>query len=194
LEQWTILFNDPVSKEQAIIKARYSKYFDDVIEFEVELNEIPIGQPEQGKDVTVNWKIFDDFKMNKTFYTDSNGLEMQERRVKNVKVGQSIVDTLPGPNFVTIASNYFPVDSAIAVRNQNDLQVTIMNDRAQGGSADLSEESTIELMQNRRVFEDDDLGVDEFLNETEADGLGIRVTANYYMQIFNVQKGLSKQR
>jgi len=40
------------------------------------LNEIPIGHPDQGKDVTVNWKIFDDFKMNKTFYTDSNGLEM----------------------------------------------------------------------------------------------------------------------
>lgn len=67
-----------------------------------------------------------------------------------------------------------------------------MNDRAQGGAADLSEESTIELMQNRRVFNDDDLGVDEYLNETEADGLGIRVTANYYMQIFNREKGLSK--
>jgi hypothetical protein len=76
LEQWSILFNDPETGEQAIIKARYSKYFDDVIEFEVELNEIPIGNPEQGKDVTVNWKIFDDFKMNNTFYTDSNGLEM----------------------------------------------------------------------------------------------------------------------
>ena len=52
-----------------------------------------------------------------------------------------------------------------------------MNDRAQGGAADLSDESTIELMQNRRLFEDDDLGVDEFLNETEEDNLGIRVTA-----------------
>lgn len=68
--------------------------------------------------------------MNNTFYTDSNGLEMQERNIKNIKVGQSIVDLLPGPNFVTIAANYFPIDSAIAVRNQNDLQVTIMNDRA----------------------------------------------------------------
>jgi hypothetical protein len=55
---------------------------------------------------------------------------MQERKINKVKVGQSIVDLLPGPNFVTIAANYFPVDSAIAVRNQNDLQVTIMNDRA----------------------------------------------------------------
>jgi hypothetical protein len=60
-----------------------------------------------------------------------------------------------------------------------------MNDRAQGGAADLSEDSTIELMQNRRLFEDDDLGVDEYLNETEADNQGIRVTASYYMQIFD---------
>jgi hypothetical protein len=36
-------------------------------------------------------------------------------------------------------------------------------------------------MQNRRLFEDDDLGVDEYLNETETDNLGIRSTANYYM-------------
>jgi hypothetical protein len=37
--------------------------------------------------------------------------------------GQSIVDKsgAEGPNYVTISGNYFPVDSAIAVRNQNDL-------------------------------------------------------------------------
>lgn len=33
------------------------------------------------KDVTVNWKMFGDFKANKTFYTDSNAMQMQERRV-----------------------------------------------------------------------------------------------------------------
>ena len=50
-------------------------------------------------------------------------------------------------NFATIAANYFPVDSAIAVRDaKSSLQVTIMNDRAQGGAADLSDEGTIELM------------------------------------------------
>lgn len=40
-------------------------------------------------------------------------------------------------------------------------------------------------MQHRRLFEDDDLGVDEFLNETESDNQGIGVTAKYYMQIFD---------
>jgi len=49
-------------------------------------------------------------------------------------------------------------------------------------------------MQHRRLFEDDDLGVDEFLNETESDGLGIGATARYYMQIFDQSKDRSKQR
>jgi hypothetical protein len=32
-------------------------------------------------------------------------------------------------------------------------------------------------MQNRRILFDDDLGIEEPLNETESDGLGIRVNA-----------------
>ena len=42
-----------------------------------------------------------------------------------------------------------------------------MNDRAQSGSADLSDKATIELMQNRRILADDLKGVQEPLNETE---------------------------
>jgi len=42
-----------------------------------------------------------------------------------------------------------------------------MNDRAQGGSADLSSKSSIELMQNRRLTEDDIKGAVEALNETD---------------------------
>jgi len=34
---------------------------------------------ERGKDIVVNWKMFDDFEANNTFWTDSNGLEMQKR-------------------------------------------------------------------------------------------------------------------
>lgn len=75
-------------------------------------------------------------------------------------------------------------------KNSN-LQVTILNDRPQGGSADLNGKAEIELMQNRRTLFDDDNGVEESLNETEADGLGIRSTAKYYMQIFDTVKGVS---
>jgi len=74
------------------------------------------------------------------------------------------------------------------------LQVTVMNDRPQGGSADLSEKATIELMQNRRTLYDDSLGLDEPLNETSSNGHGIKVTARYQMHIFDFKKGGSMQR
>jgi len=49
-------------------------------------------------------------------------------------------------------------------------------------------------MQNRRLLYDDDAGLGESLNETEADGAGLRVNAKYFMQIFDLEKGASLQR
>ena len=43
--------------------------------------------------------------------------------------------------------------------------MTVLNDRSQGGAS--IEQGRIELMQNRRLFYDDDRGVDEPLNETD---------------------------
>jgi hypothetical protein len=75
------------------------------------------------------------------------------------------------------------------------LQVTVMNDRAQGGSADLSGKANIELMQHRRLTEDDNKGVIEILNEMDpATGKGIMVNAKYWMQIFDFKKDHSLQR
>ena len=98
--------------------------------------------------------------------------------------------------FQNISSNYYPIDSAIAMRDQNgsNLQVTIMNDRAQGGSADVSGKAQIEIMQHRRLANDDNKGVIEQLNETDSDGFGVKVTAKYYMQIFDFLQSPSKQR
>jgi hypothetical protein len=60
-----------------------------------------------------------------------------------------------------------------------------MNDRAQGGSADLNSKASIELMQHRRLTEDDNKGAIEALNETDSDEVGIKITARYWMQIFD---------
>ena len=57
------------------MKVRFSQLFDEFIEYEVELSEVQI-EDGLGKDVTINWKMFDDFEMNNQFWTDSNGLEM----------------------------------------------------------------------------------------------------------------------
>ena len=100
--------------------------------------------------------------------------------------------------FSNISSNYYPVDSAITIRdfNHSRLQVTIMNDRPQGGSSSVTGgNGTIELMQHRRTTEDDNKGVIEPLNETDPfSGLPLKVHATYNMQIFDFTKGKSKQR
>lgn len=57
----------------------------DVVEFEVELAPVPIRDG-YGKDITVNWKFYDSFDPQGTFWTDSNGLEMQERKIRNINL------------------------------------------------------------------------------------------------------------
>ena len=75
--------------------------------------------------MTVNW-IFDNFTANETFWTDSNGLEMQERRLNYRPTWNYSGDQ-------NISANYFPVNSGIAMRSispQNSTrQVTVINER-----------------------------------------------------------------
>lgn len=110
LEQWTIKFTDEPRQQHAIVKVRFSPLFDELIEFDVELGPVPVND-NQGKDVMVNWRMYDNFNGNQTFYTDSNGLEMQERRI-NYRPTFSIKDTNQN-----VSSNFYPVTSAIALRD-----------------------------------------------------------------------------
>jgi lysosomal alpha-mannosidase len=81
-----------------------------------------------------------------------------------------------------VSSNYYPINSAIAIRDSStNRQFTVMNDRAQGGSS--LTDGSIELMQNRRLLHDDLRGVWQPLNETNSDGVGIEVDATYYMTL-----------
>ena len=94
---------------------------------------------------------------------------------------------------MTVSSNYYPINSAIAIRDpDSQLQMTVMNDRAQGGS--VIEAGPIELMQNRRLLFDDNRGVGEALNETDKVGRGIEVNAKYFIQIFDTTTTESLQR
>ena len=155
-----------------------------LIEFEVKLHGIPVSD-NVGREVVANWQVVA-FDQAKTFYTDSNGLEMQKR----------ILDYRPDWELTTDekeSSNYYPIQQAIAIRDTNsNMQMTVMNDRSQGGSA--LEAGSIELMQDRRLLLDDHRGVGEALNETNASGEGIQVNAKYYVQIFDRTKTASVQR
>lgn len=70
--------------------------------------------------------------------------------------------------------------------------MTVMNDRSQAGT--VNPDARVELMQNRRLYVDDDRGVDEALNETNAYGNGITVPATYHLELFNYGESLSTQR
>lgn len=72
---------DPQTKEAGTIRVRSSPLFEELIEFEVGLSEVPYSAKGEGKNVVVNWKMLDKFEANSTFWTDSNGLEMQERKI-----------------------------------------------------------------------------------------------------------------
>lgn len=52
-----------------------------MIEFDVELAPLPIWDG-LGRDVIVNWKMYNGWNSNSTFFTDSNSLEMSERHVR----------------------------------------------------------------------------------------------------------------
>lgn len=180
VQQWTIKFREEIRQQYGIVKVRFAPggQLGELIEFDVELNAVPAELDVQGKDVTVNWRMYDGFEANGTFWTDSNGLEMQERHLH-------FRDSQRANHIQNISSNYYPVQGGIAIRdavNHSNKEVVIMNDRLQGGSADLTK-STIELMQNRVILEKDVHGLDEPLIEKDSSGYGVKVNARYYMQI-----------
>lgn len=113
-----------------------------------------------------------------TFYTDSNGLEMQ-KRVSNYRPTWDIQMNYNRSND-NITANFYPINSAISIENDN-LRFTVMNDRSQAGAS--LDRGNIQLMQNRRVFADDHKGMDEYLNEQDVYGNGIRVKATYNVEL-----------
>jgi lysosomal alpha-mannosidase len=56
--------------------------------------------------------MYDGFNTNKTFWTDSNGLEMQKRVINHRDTFDVVKDTKQN-----ISSNFYPVTSAIVMRD-----------------------------------------------------------------------------
>jgi len=141
-----------------------------------------------GYEVVAHFKA-NNFDNNGTFYTDSNGLEMQKRILNHRDYYDVNTQYVAHQN---ITANYYPINSAISIKDASQsIQFSVQNDRSQGGSS--LGKGEVELMQNRRLPADDCKGVDENLNETDKNGLGIRVPASYYVQ-FTSPKQPSQQR
>lgn len=161
----------------------------DLPEFEVHMLGIPIASG-QGKEVVAKWRLINSdlsptsLSSDETFYTDSNGLEMQ-KRILNYRPTWTLSTDMK------VAANYYPINSAISIRStlngttdSTSVQMTVMNDRAQGGAS--IENGSIELMQNRRLLYDDDRGLERPLNETDPKtGMGIEVNALYKVQLMD---------
>eukprot|EP01121_Diplochlamys_sp_Union-15-3_P011954 TRINITY_DN3519_c0_g1_i4.p1 TRINITY_DN3519_c0_g1~~TRINITY_DN3519_c0_g1_i4.p1 ORF type:complete len:964 (+),score=220.79 TRINITY_DN3519_c0_g1_i4:163-2892(+) len=99
-----------------------------------------------------------DFNTQKTFWTDSQGLELQ-KRIKDFRPDWNLTITEP------IASNFYPVDAIISIQDTTkSLQFSILTDRSRGGTS-LSE-GQVETMVHRRLLVDDGRGVGEPLDET----------------------------
>eukprot|EP00331_Platyophrya_macrostoma_P022192 CAMPEP_0176445692 /NCGR_PEP_ID=MMETSP0127-20121128/23863_1 /TAXON_ID=938130 /ORGANISM="Platyophrya macrostoma, Strain WH" /LENGTH=983 /DNA_ID=CAMNT_0017831547 /DNA_START=80 /DNA_END=3031 /DNA_ORIENTATION=+ len=103
---------------------------------------------------------------NQVFYTDSNGLEMQER----------VLNYRPTWNFTTgqgSSGNYYPITNAISIQdNTTGLRATLLTDRSHGATS--LQNGQLEVMLHRRLICDDGRGVGEPLNETDWDGQGLR--------------------
>ncbi|KAL6078170.1 Mannosidase alpha class 2B member 1 [Balamuthia mandrillaris] len=95
-----------------------------------------------------------------TWYTDSEGQEMQQRRYNYRPTWQLQVNE-------PVAGNYYPINTAAYINDTNsDMRFTIVTDRSQGASSLTNGE--FEVMLHRRLLHDDSRGVGEPLNETEA--------------------------
>ena len=157
------------------------------VRFEVDLGGLPSPHYTDGNEVIVRFHA-DDFNNEQTFYTDSNGLAMQ-KRVLNYRPSFNITDYYLESN---ITGNYYPVTSAIQIRDEkNGNRMTVMNDKTQGGSS--LEPGTIELMQNRLLPQDDGKGQDDHLIEKDSYGNTIRVRATYHL-VFEWAKHTETQR
>lgn len=71
-----------------------------------------LAQQQAGKDVVINWDFLDNFNTNGELWFDANGLEMVHKKLwHREEFKMTSTDN--------IASNFFPIQSAIAVRDKH---------------------------------------------------------------------------
>lgn len=111
-----------------------------VLKFDVDMNSVPTPYLD-GYEVVAMFHAHN-FDNNQTFWTDSNGLDMQER-ILNHRSYYNITERVYNLINNNITANFYPINSALAMRD-GQRQFTVMNDRAQAGSA--LNPGSIELM------------------------------------------------
>jgi len=140
-----------------------------------------------GKEFISRWRVDDTFTQGGLFYTDANGRQMMERR-RDYRPSYDLLNaTIEEP----VSSNYYPINTAIFIKNDK-MQLTVVNDRAQGGTS--LNDGEVEIMLHRRLLYDDSFGVGEALNE-EAYNTGLVARGKHFVSIdTNFDDGTEKLR
>jgi len=90
------------------------------LKYDVDLNSLPNVYID-GFEFVVYFKALDDslfmFNNQQTFYTDSNGLEMQERKL-NYRSYYNITEDMYSHVNSNITANMYPINSAISIKDE----------------------------------------------------------------------------
>ena len=142
----------------------------DYVEFEYTVGPVPFKDG-MGREVVSMFCT--PLVTHETWYTDANGRSMQ-KRVRNFRPTWKLNQTEPA------AGNYYPVNSRIAlVDEQKGIQFVVLNDRSQGGAS--LKDGCVELMVHRRTLVDDRRGVAEPINETGQFGDGLIIRGKHFV-------------
>ncbi|KAE9549642.1 hypothetical protein FO519_007149 [Halicephalobus sp. NKZ332] len=145
----------------------------------------PILKEEQnpiGKEVISRYAV-KSIKNAGYFYTDSNGRQMIER-IRNQAPYYEFEKTEP------ISGNYYPIPTRIQISDDS-TQLTVLTDRSQGGTSLV--DGQVELMLHRRMYQDDNFGVEESLDEPGVDGRGLVARGKHWL-ILEAKKDQKKHR
>lgn len=164
------------------------------IEVEYTIGPIPIGDG-RGKEIVT--RLVTPIQSDATFFTDSNGREFFERK-------RDHRPSWPIEVFEPVSGNYYPINAAIYIEDEN-ASLAVLTDRTQGGGSIL--DGSVELMAQRRLLADDQRGVKEPLNETAGGvnpyppygdatryGEGMVVRGNYRIMVGKGKSGASLAR
>jgi hypothetical protein len=164
------------------------------LEIEYTVGPIPIGDL-RGKEIVTQYRS--DIANQGVFYTDANGREFQ-RRIRSSRPTWNLTEHQP------IAGNYYPINAAIYIEDDNK-SLAVVTDRSQGGSS--LTDGAIEIMVQRRTLADDARGVGEPLNETDGDvtpyppygdatryGEGVIIRGKHRMMVDGGHSGASLSR
>jgi len=124
------------------------------IDIEYTIGPIPFDDG-KGKEIVTRYSS--DIESNGIFHTDSNGREFIVRE-------RSKRQSYDFEEFEPIAGNYYPVNAAIFLEDDN-FAMSVLPDRSQGGTS--LTDGVLELMVQRRTIQDDARGVGEPMNETD---------------------------